>query len=137
MESDKSQEILLKLRRRLQELQGLGYMDPASAGTYEQTLLQIWQSADKERVTCFSQAETLKRQAAAAEAQGHAFTAMASIIYNIVNGFVEAGQKRLREDAEREAQRKAEAAEQEAERQAAEKVAKAATRKAKRGSNKT
>lgn len=104
------QEDLLRLRKRVNDLKGLGYMTPESAGTYEQTVLQTWQEAERRRQTLLSQAETLRRQSAAAEAQAGAFAAMASIMYNIVNGFVEAGQKRLREDAERTAERQADAA---------------------------
>jgi len=105
------QEDLLKLRRRVNDLKSLGYMTQESAGTYEQTILLTWQEADRRRQALLSQAETLRRQAAAAEAQAAAFTTMASILYNIVNGFVEAGQKRLREEAERKAERDAQAAE--------------------------
>lgn len=103
------QEELLRLRKRVNDLKSLGYMTPESAGTYEQTILLTWQEADRRRQTLLSQAETLRRQAAAAEAQAGAFSAMASILYNIVNGFVEAGQKRLREEAERNAERAAQA----------------------------
>lgn len=97
-------EEILKLRRRVKDLLGLGYMSEESAGTYEQTVLQVWQEADRGRVNCLQQAETLKRQAAAAEAQAQAFTMMSSILYNVVNGFVEAGNRRVREDAERQAE---------------------------------
>ena len=91
------------------DLKGLGYMTPESAGTYEQTILLTWQEADRRRQTLLSQAETLRRQAAAADAQAGAFGTVASILYNIVNGFVEAGQKRLREEAERKAEAEAQA----------------------------
>lgn len=102
-------EEILKLRRRVKDLLGLGYMTEESGGTYEQTILQVWQEADRGRVNCLAQAETLKRQAAAAEAQAGAFTMMSSILYNVVNGFVEAGNRRLREDAEKQAEREARA----------------------------
>jgi hypothetical protein len=104
-------EEILRLRRRVKDLLGLGYMTEESGGTYEQTILQVWQEADRGRVNCLQQAETLKRQAAAAEAQAGAFTMMSSILYNVVNGFVEAGNKRVREDAERQAEMAAREAE--------------------------
>lgn len=97
-------EEILRLRRRVKDLLGLGYMTEESGGTYEQTILQVWQEADRGRINCLQQAETLKRQAAAAEAQAGAFTMVSSILYNVVNGFVEAGNKRLREEAERQAE---------------------------------
>jgi len=106
---------LLKLRKRVNDLQALGYMTPESAGMYEQTILQTWQEADRRRQSLLSQAETLRRQAAAADAQAGAFATMASILFSIVNGFVEAGQKRSQEEAER----KREAAENAPEPQAA------------------
>lgn len=105
MDNVSVQEDLLRLRKRVQDLRGLGYMTAESAGTYEQTVLQAWHEAERRRTSLLNQAEILKRQAAAAEAQAGAFATMASILYNIVNGFVEAGQKRLREEAERDAER--------------------------------
>lgn len=102
-------QILLRLRKRILDLQGLGYMTPESFGTYQQTVLQIWQEADRRRQTCLSQGETLRRQAAAADAQAGAFAAMCSIMFNVVNGFVEAGEKSLREELERKAEKEAEA----------------------------
>lgn len=97
------QKDLLRLRQKMMGLQGLGYMTPESFGTYQQTLLQIWQEAERRRQTCVSQAATLRTQAAAAEAQAGAFSVMASIMYSVVNGFVEAGEKRVAEEAERDA----------------------------------
>jgi hypothetical protein len=108
---DSWQADLLKLRKRLNDLKALGYMTPESAGTYEQTIFQTWQEADRRRLTLLNQAETLRRQAAAADAQAGAFATMASILYSIVNGFVEAGQKRLQEEAERKVERAAQASE--------------------------
>lgn len=113
------QDEILKLRKRLHDLLALGYLTPESAGTYEQTLLQIHQETDRRKQQLMHQATVLRRQADAAEAQGHAFSAMASIMYSIVNGFYEAGQKRLREDAEREAERKLQEAQENAEKVAA------------------
>lgn len=100
-----NEEAILRLRKKLKELESLGYMNPSSAGTYEQTILQVWQEADRRRGSCLAQAETLRRQAAAAEAQAGAFTVMASILYNVVNGFVEAGNKQALELLERDHER--------------------------------
>jgi len=101
----KAQQDLLRLRQRLLEFQKIGYMTPESFGTYEQTLLQIWQEAEQRRQTCLSQANTLRMQAAAAEAQAHAFSAMSSVMFAVINGFIEIEEKRIREEAEREAER--------------------------------
>lgn len=123
------QDDVLRLRKRVNDLKALGYMTEESAGTYEQTVLQTWQEADRIRQTLVSQAATLRTQAAAAEAQANAYGTMASILFNIVNRFVEAGQKRSQEEAERKAERDAQEAE--AAREAAPKVE--ASSPAKRG----
>jgi HD-like signal output (HDOD) protein len=94
-------EMILRLRKRVKDLMALDYMTPESAGTYEQTILQFWQEVDRQRMVCLQQAETLRRQASAAEAQAGAFTAIGSILFNVVNGFVEAGQKKAQEEIER------------------------------------
>lgn len=99
------QDDLMRLRKRLVDLQAVGLMDPKSFGTYQQTLLHIWQEVDRRRQTCLQQAEALRLQAAAAEAQSHAFGALGSIMYNIVNGFVEADEKRVREEAAKAAEK--------------------------------
>jgi hypothetical protein len=115
MEPQSNSDEILRLRKRVTDLLNLGYMTPESAGTYEQTLLQIHQESERRKQQLMHQAATLRRQADAAEAQGHAFSAMASILYSIVNGFYEAGRKRLQEDEAREvdkAQRAMEEAEE-------------------------
>jgi len=101
----KAQQDLIKLRQKIIDLQKLGYMTPESFGTYQQTLLQIWQEADQRRQSCLAQANTFRTQAAAADAQAHAFSAMSSVIYAVVNGFVEAEEKRIREEVERVAEK--------------------------------
>lgn len=96
-----AQEDILRLRKSIQELAVLGVLTPDTIGTYEQTVLQIWKEAERRRISLQQQAETLRRQAAAADAQAGAFSAMASIMFSVVHGFVEASQKRAQEDAER------------------------------------
>lgn len=105
MDEVKPQEEALKLRKRLLDFQRLGAMNPESFATYQQTILQLWQEAERRRQACLTQSETFKRQAAAAESQAHAFSAMSSILYSVVNGYVEIEEKRLREIAERQAER--------------------------------
>jgi hypothetical protein len=96
----RAQQDLIKLRQRILDLEKLGYMTPESFGTYQQTILQIWQEAEQRRQTCLAQAATLRVQAASAEAQAHAFSAMSSVMFAVVNGFVEAEEKRIREEIE-------------------------------------
>lgn len=104
-------EILLKLRKRLSDLLGKGLVSSDAFGMYQQTILQLHQECERRRQTCLGQAETLKRQAAAAESQAHAFSAMASIIFSVVNGYVELEERRAREEADRAKERAAAEAE--------------------------
>jgi hypothetical protein len=100
MDNTKTQQDLVRLRKRILDLQKLDYMTPESFGTYQQTLLQIWQEAEQRRQTCLAQATTLRLQIAEAEAQAHAFSAVGSIIFSVVNGFVEIEEKRMAEKTE-------------------------------------
>lgn len=95
----------------MKDLLNLGYLSPEAAGTYEQTVLQTCQEADRRKQSLRQKAETLRLQAAAADAEAAAYTTMHSILYNIVNGFVEAGQKRQAEEAERAREKAREEAE--------------------------
>lgn len=96
---------LLRLRKRLMDLQTIGVLEESQHGLYQQTILQLWQEADRQRQTCMDQAETLRRQAAAAEAQAHAFSTMSSMMYAVVNGYVLLEEKRVREERERASER--------------------------------
>lgn len=98
-------EIIFKIRKRLNDLLSKGLVNPDAFGMYQQTILQLHQECERRRQTCLGQAETLKRQAAAAESQSHAFSAMASIIFSVVNGYADLEERRLREEAERAAER--------------------------------
>lgn len=110
-----TQNDLLRLRKRLLDLQTMGILEESQHGLYQQTILQLWQQTEGRRQTCMSQAETLRMQAAAAEAQAHAFAAMSSMMYAIVNGYIELEEKRVREDRERTEEK---AADQEANKEA-------------------
>lgn len=92
---------LIRLRTRLIDLQRTGALNPESFGMYQQTLLQIYQEAERRKQTCQSQAQAYKQQAAAAEAQSHAFATIGSILYSVVNGYVDIQEKRAIEDEER------------------------------------
>jgi len=102
-----TQNDLLRLRKRLMDLQAVGVLEDSQHGLYQQTILQLWQEAERRRQTCMSQAETLRMQASAAEAQAHAFSAMSSMMYAVVNGYIELEEKRVREEKERQAEKAA------------------------------
>ena len=94
-------DVLINLRKRLTDLQRSGAFTEAGFGTYQQTLIQILQECERRRATCSTQAETLRRQAAAAEAEGHAFSVMSSIVLAVVNGFADREAVRAAEEAAR------------------------------------
>jgi hypothetical protein len=100
-----TQNDLLRLRQRLLDLQRTQRLDTEAFGLYQQTVLQIQQEAERRKLTCFQQAETLRAQASSVEAQGHAFSSISSILYSVVNGYIEIEEKRLREDQERAKER--------------------------------
>jgi len=106
------QEDLLRLRKRLIDLQRTGMFGPEGFATYQQTILQVWQEAEKYRNTLLEQAQTLRAQSMQAEAQSHAFSIIGSILYSVINGYVEIENKRLAEEQERLRQKAAEAAEE-------------------------
>jgi hypothetical protein len=102
-ESESNTTILVKLRTRMNDLLRMGVITPDGFGVYQQTVLQLLQEFDRRKSSCFQQAETLRAQASAVEAQGHAFSVCGSILFSIVNGYCDLEEKRIREMAERAA----------------------------------
>jgi hypothetical protein len=90
---------LVKLRRRVAEMLKLGAATPE---TYLQTIMQLFQEAERRRQICMGEAEDCLRKHQALVAQAHGFSSMSSILYNIVNGYVTLEEKRILETAERE-----------------------------------
>jgi len=95
--SDTPPDDFTRLRLRLLDLQKTGMLDPRSFGTYQQTIFQVLQETVRRKESCFQQAATLRQQAAAAEAQGHAFSTMGSILHSVVNGYVDLEERRVAE----------------------------------------
>jgi hypothetical protein len=96
--------VLVKLRTRMNDLLRTGVVTPEGFGMYQQTMLQLLQEFDRRKATCFQQADTLRAQAAASEAQGHAFSVSGSVLFAVVNGYLDIQEKNAREEAERKAQ---------------------------------
>jgi hypothetical protein len=96
-------EDILKLRARFADAVRYGVVSEDGSNTFEAVLLQIMNDAEKNRQNCVSQAENLRKQAAVLDGQAGGFASVASIMYNVLNGYVNL--------AEREAQREAEEAE--------------------------
>jgi hypothetical protein len=108
-------EDLVRLRKRMLDALELGVIDAGSKDMYEATLIQIMNESEKQRQTCVTRAEDLRRQAAIADGQSHAFTQTSSIIYSVLNGYIVGAERQRREDVERAA----EIAEKEAAKEAA------------------
>lgn len=89
---------LLRLRRRIGDLMRLGVATP---DTYFQTVMQLFQEAERRRQTCMNEAEDHLRKHHALVAQAHGFSAVSSILYSIINGFASLEERRLQEMADR------------------------------------
>ena len=99
-------EDILKLRIRFAEALSAGVLD-ASKETLEAILIQIMNDAEKNRQSCATQAENLRKQISAIDGQAAAFSSVTSIVYNVLNGFIRVGER----NKEEEERVKAEAAE--------------------------
>lgn len=91
---------LVRLRKRMLDALGLGVVDGTSKDLYEATLIQVMNEAEKQRQTCVARAEDMRRQAAIADGQAHAFSQTGSIVYNVLNGFINAAERQKREEQE-------------------------------------
>lgn len=100
-------EEVLKLRKKLIDAVTAGVVDANSKTTIEAFLIQIMNESEKNRQQCMSQAEELKKRASSIEGQAAGFTAVGSIVYNVINGFIQAAE-RDRKERERLAQEEAE-----------------------------
>lgn len=100
LEPDKKVSELVRLRQRFLDLQKLGALSPETFGTFQQSFMEVFQAAERQRQTCMAQAEDYRRKASAAESQAHAFSTISSILYSIVDGHIGIEQKRLREEQE-------------------------------------
>jgi len=92
---------LIKLRKRLVDGLSLGVVDNNSKDLYEATLIQVMNEAEKQRQACVARAEDMRRQAAIADGQSHAFSQVSSMVYSVINGFIGAAEKQKREEEDR------------------------------------
>ena len=91
-------EDLLKLRQRVADAVSKGVVGEEGKDFFEATLIQIMNDAERNRQNCVTSAENLRRQAATMDGQANGFSSVSSIIYNVINGFVDAAD---RDEAER------------------------------------
>ena len=93
-------EYLIKLRSRVVDAVNTGLIPSEGKEVYEQTLIQIMNEAERNRIRCSNLAEDYKLKAEAASSQAAGFDSMIAIVYSILNGFVRKSEDDLTEIAE-------------------------------------
>lgn len=94
-------EDILKLRKRVLDAVNAGIVDNNLKDFYEATLLQILNESERQRQTCVKQAEAFRKQASVADGQAAAYSAMGSIVYSVLNGYIVQEERAKREEAAR------------------------------------
>lgn len=95
-------EDIIKIRKRVADAVNQGVIENNIKDFYEATLLQILNDAERQRQHCVLQAETLRKQASVLDGQASGFSAVSSIVFNVLNGYILAAEKAKREEVERE-----------------------------------
>jgi hypothetical protein len=95
-------EDILKLRTRFVDAIQSGLGEKESSDLYLATLISIINDAERERVNHSFTAQKLKEQACGEEGQARAFSAIGSMVYNVVNGFISKSEQAARELQERQ-----------------------------------
>ena len=85
---------MVRLRRRLGDLLRLGAATP---DTFQMAVQQMWQETEKRRQSCLQEAEDHLRKYHAMVAQAHGFSSMASILYSVIDGYVNLEERRIQE----------------------------------------
>lgn len=99
-------ESIIRLRARVQDALKKGLIDNNGKDFFEATLIQIMNDAEKNRNNCLTQAENLRRQAAVFDGQAAAFGSVASIVFNVINGYVTVAEKDEEERLKAEEEKK-------------------------------
>lgn len=89
---------IIKLRKRVLDAVSTGVVDLNLKDFYEATLLQILNESERQRQVCVAQAESFRKQAAVADGQAAAYSAMGSIIYNVLNSYILQEERSKREE---------------------------------------
>lgn len=90
---------IVKLRTRFQEALKLGLVQGDMADFYQTTLLSIMNDAERKRQEHLAAAQRMMEQAKVEEGQAKAFSAMSSMVYNVLNGFITKAEQALEEEA--------------------------------------
>ncbi len=89
---------IIKLRKRVLDAVTAGVVDANLKSFYEATLLQILNESERQRQVCAAQAESFRKQAAVADGQASAYSAMGSIVYNVLNSYILQEERAKREE---------------------------------------
>jgi hypothetical protein len=95
-------DILANLRKRMVEAVQIGMVNQDAGGVLETVLIQIVNEAERNKQRCDQLSYDYKRQAAQAEAQANAYTQIQSIVYAVLNGFVNAAAAAVEQEKQRE-----------------------------------
>jgi hypothetical protein len=99
---------IVKLRNRFVDAVKHELVTGESADFYQSTLLSIMNDAERQRQEHIAAAQRLREQAIAEEGQAKAFSAMSSMVYNVLNGFISKAEEAAREETELKAEEDAE-----------------------------
>lgn len=94
-------EDLVKIRKRVLDAVALGVVDSQLKDFYEATLLQIMNESERQRQHCTAQAEQLRKQASVLDGQASAYSAVSSVVYNVLNGYIVQAERSLAFENER------------------------------------
>lgn len=100
-------EDVINLRKRMMDAVSRGVVSQDNKETFEATLIQIMNDAERQRQSCVTQADNFRRQASVVDGQASAFASVSSIVYGVLNAFVTLAEKDERERKAREEERKA------------------------------
>ena len=106
-------EEVLKLRKRVADAVSKGVINKEGREFFEATLIQVMNDAEKNRQNCVAQAENLRRQAAVMDGQAGAFASVSSIVYGVINGFVNIAERDEEERKKLEAEKQEAVSDQE------------------------
>jgi len=98
-------EDIIKLRKRVLDAVQVGVVDSNLKDFYEATLLQIMNESERQRQNAVAQAETLRKQASVLDGQAAAYSAMSSVVYNVLNAYIVQAERNQANELAREAER--------------------------------
>jgi len=98
-------EDIIKLRKRVLDAVAVGVVDSNLKDFYEATLLQIMNESERQRQNAVAQAETLRKQAAVCDGQASGYSAMSSMVYNVLNAYIVQAERTQAQEAEQAAKR--------------------------------